>query len=529
MRCQLKALLLAACLVLDATMIFAQTDTTWTGTNGVWSDASKWSNGVPIGEFNAIISGTAGNITQDLPVLDISGLEIDGEFANLDLDEEITITEAFIWNGSTISGNEAINVLDQGMIQNGRLDTTLNNFGSIAFLQGTIVSSIGVTTGAWNNQPGSSAVFVESAVFGSSANQIGTFNNADGATIHQLAPATYMIWNVVNDGLIQIENNSQILFVNDYVQHPTGKLHLKGANSVVDMFGFALIEGRIEGDGALISTIELDGVIAPGQPNPLDPIGSLEIFGGLMMTPDSILEFDIGANVDSIAVSHNLILDGTIHLTAREGLVPGVYTLMTATQQLVPGGLKLGPLPKGVEASLVIDEINREVNLDVISVATPVEVDSIDVTKGLISSGSVGELGESDDQYLVLDPEFLTFRYQLECTVNATSSTDSPSGLEFSYESRGFSFVGTVEQEIELFNYDTVQFETVDSGLATATDTVICINPTGDPARFVQSGTGAMQARIRYQNSLPFWVFDTQNLYLPYRVRVDQIFWSVTQ
>jgi len=157
--------------------------------------------------------------------------------------------------------------------------------------------------------------------------------------------------------------------------------------------------------------------------------------------------------------------------------------------------------------------------------ATP---DSFAVSIGSVSSGGVPELSASDDQYLVLDPTFLTFRYQLVFTVDATSPSSAPSSIEFSYESRAFSFVGTVDQKIELFNYVSGQFETVDTRLASATDSVVSVTPTGDPTRFVQAGTNAMQARISYQNSLPFWVFSTQNLYLPYRVRADQIFWSIT-
>jgi len=152
------------------------------------------------------------------------------------------------------------------------------------------------------------------------------------------------------------------------------------------------------------------------------------------------------------------------------------------------------------------------------------------VTRGTHVSGGIAELAESDDQYLVFDPEFLTFRYQLEFTADATSPSAAPSELEFSYESRTFNLVGTVDQEIELFNYDWGQFETMDTRLASAsaTDTLVSVTPVGDPARFVQPGTNAVLARISYQNSLPFWVFDTQNLYIPYRVSADHIFWTIT-
>ncbi len=161
-----------------------------------------------------------------------------------------------------------------------------------------------------------------------------------------------------------------------------------------------------------------------------------------------------------------------------------------------------------------------------ISIATP---DSVDVLLGTIASGGLADLAESDDQYLIFDPEFLTFRYQLEFKVDAASTTESPSAIEFSYESRTFSFVGTVDQEIELYNYDSGQFESVDTRFASATDTVVNVTPSGDPTRFIQAGTNGMQARLSYQNSLPFWVFSTQNFFLPYRVRADHIFWTITR
>lgn len=154
--------------------------------------------------------------------------------------------------------------------------------------------------------------------------------------------------------------------------------------------------------------------------------------------------------------------------------------------------------------------------------------DSFAVNTGSANSGGLPELADSDDQYVVLDPEFLLFRYQLQFTVDATSPTDLPTALEFNYESKVFNFVGTVEQDIELYNYDTASFESVDNRLAAVVDTVVTIDPGGDASRFVQAGTGAMQARISYENSLPFWVFSTENLYLPYRARADHVFWSIT-
>ena len=175
-----------------------------------------------------------------------------------------------------------------------------------------------------------------------------------------------------------------------------------------------------------------------------------------------------------------------------------------------------------------LDDGQQYVPFDSTPFTIGVTLDGINVSIGSADSGGLPELGESDDQYVVLDPEFLTFRYQLEFTVDATSHSETPSALEFGYESRAINFVGTVDQQIELFNYVSGQFETIDTRLTSSTDTVVSVTPGGDPARFVQSGTRAMQARISYQNSLQFWVFNTQNLYLPYSVRADHVFWTIT-
>ena len=153
--------------------------------------------------------------------------------------------------------------------------------------------------------------------------------------------------------------------------------------------------------------------------------------------------------------------------------------------------------------------------------------DSFAVSIGSVVSGGLPELSESDDQHVILAPRFLSFRYQLVFTVDATVASATPSALTFSYESSTLNPFGTVEQTIELFDFDSGQFESVDTRLTSSTDTVVTVIPD-DPARFVQVGTNAVQARISYQNSKPFWFFEFRNAYSPYRVRADHVFWSIT-
>ncbi len=153
---------------------------------------------------------------------------------------------------------------------------------------------------------------------------------------------------------------------------------------------------------------------------------------------------------------------------------------------------------------------------------------ALSVIKGSVNAGGVPEIQESDDQYAVLDPIFQAARYQLVFTVDAVAHAETPTAMEFNLESRTLNFVGTIDQEIELMNYNTGQFESVDMRLASSSDTVTQVSVTGDPARFVEPGTQAMQARITYQNSLPYWVVRIANLYLPFRTSVDHVYWTIT-
>ncbi len=152
-----------------------------------------------------------------------------------------------------------------------------------------------------------------------------------------------------------------------------------------------------------------------------------------------------------------------------------------------------------------------------------------DVTRGTLVSGDVPELADSDDQYVVMNPQFLMARYQNVVVVETTSPTDSPSNLEFSLEAKVNNLVGTVDQKIELYNFTNLQYETVDNRTATASDTTVVVTPAGQVNRFVEPGTGTMRARISYQNSLPFWVTRTVNLFLPFQSRVDQISWTLAE
>ncbi len=157
----------------------------------------------------------------------------------------------------------------------------------------------------------------------------------------------------------------------------------------------------------------------------------------------------------------------------------------------------------------------------------PTEAEDFTINLGSQKSGALVDLNFDDNQYLVMDPQFLASRYQLELIVEGTSHRAEPINLEFIIESKVFNFVGTVQQSVELFNYDSGQYEVVDTRLATSADSVYFETISTNPGRFVEDGTNAVKARIRFQNSLPFWVTRIANLYLPFRTNLDRFLWNV--
>ena len=152
-----------------------------------------------------------------------------------------------------------------------------------------------------------------------------------------------------------------------------------------------------------------------------------------------------------------------------------------------------------------------------------------EIIRGSVASGDIDDVAESDDQYLIMNPTFDMFRYQLSFIFETTLPTETPRMLELNYESKTFNIVGTVQQTIELFNYATGSYEQVDSRLTSGSDTVVTVTPDGDPTRFVEPGSGATRVRINYENSFSNWVFSTVNLFLPYRTSVNQVGWSITR
>ncbi len=140
------------------------------------------------------------------------------------------------------------------------------------------------------------------------------------------------------------------------------------------------------------------------------------------------------------------------------------------------------------------------------------------VTRGNQTGGGIAELMESDDLDLVIQRATSDIQARTEFEIKAISPTETPSTFEFTLESAVFAR-STVAQTIYLFDYDADQFEQVDSRAAQQfSDQVVVVMPFGDLSRFVQPGTGCIEARIQYQSAAPRQQFSSN---------VDQAIWMI--
>ena len=154
----------------------------------------------------------------------------------------------------------------------------------------------------------------------------------------------------------------------------------------------------------------------------------------------------------------------------------------------------------------------------------PIQVfpDSYTLPLGNVLVGDLDKVDDSDNDYLILTHQVSQSTYmQVNYQVKAVSPVPSPSRLDFVLET-SLQTKPPIEQKILLFNYDTSQFEEVDLRATTLQDQIIMVEPTGDLSRFVEDGTGCVEARIEIEpkNSVPF----RRTIF---RVKIDQIKWLI--
>jgi hypothetical protein len=146
---------------------------------------------------------------------------------------------------------------------------------------------------------------------------------------------------------------------------------------------------------------------------------------------------------------------------------------------------------------------------------------SFEVTRGQLVSGTIDDLGASDDQDVEVEARLPSeiAANSVEIEVTGTATTDSPSGIAFAVEA-ATSGDPTV-QKIELYNYDTQLWEMVSERGGPNSDTVTQVIIRTDASRFVEAGTREVKARVGFGDrgvNFPSW-----------GGTYDQVFWTIAQ
>ena len=149
---------------------------------------------------------------------------------------------------------------------------------------------------------------------------------------------------------------------------------------------------------------------------------------------------------------------------------------------------------------------------------TEVVGDSVNVARGQFVSGTPSELGSSDNADFVARRSNSDISSRVFLEVTATSPTTSPALMDLTFEAAIFAR-STVVQSIDLFNYDTNDWEEVDSrNAARFTDSVVSLELGSNGSRFIDATSSEMVARIRFQSANPRQKFT---------VNADHVMWTI--
>ena len=126
-----------------------------------------------------------------------------------------------------------------------------------------------------------------------------------------------------------------------------------------------------------------------------------------------------------------------------------------------------------------------------------VVADNLNLTFGSILEGDVTDLDFSDDQSMLLKTQM---RRGLTAVVDGASPSESPTAIELTFEGYSLTQRPVIIQEIALYDFQTAAYEIVRSASMPITeDESILLQLSGDLTRFIEPGTGKMEARLTHK------------------------------
>lgn len=126
--------------------------------------------------------------------------------------------------------------------------------------------------------------------------------------------------------------------------------------------------------------------------------------------------------------------------------------------------------------------------------------ESVTVTQGDLAVGGIEQLELSDNVDLSISRSLTDVVSRTELVIQAVSPYQEPSGVDIRLEGSVFARTA-VDQAIDMYNYDSDSWEEVDARAATRfVDSTVEFSVTGEASRFIQPGTGQIEARVRFNS-----------------------------
>ena len=152
-----------------------------------------------------------------------------------------------------------------------------------------------------------------------------------------------------------------------------------------------------------------------------------------------------------------------------------------------------------------------------------INADQYNIFRGLHAGGDLSDTYASDDSYLKFNPGLTINSAEPPVWIEfeGTLPSDSPTSLSVTLEAQA----GTtgLTQTIEMFNWNTGQYEQVDAQSASWNeDSIVTVELTFFISDFVQGGTGAVETRVGWNDTGPI-------LNYPWTICIDQVVWTVIQ
>ena len=223
------------------------------------------------------------------------------------------------------------------------------------------VWDLGTSTSGIYNQAGGYTVYL-GALFGGSGTSLSGATSATGGT------TTYVIGglstNCTFNGIISdnasptalIKSGNATLTLTGSSTFTGGTTVNSGTLCVNSVSGSGTGTGDLEifsgatltGGGIIGSSTTIDNgaTLSPGAPT-----GTLTITNNLTLNDNSLLQFAIGTNSDSLVVNGDLVLTGQLSVTNAGGFGIGAYPLFTCGGTLAVGNLALASAPAGYNYS----------------------------------------------------------------------------------------------------------------------------------------------------------------------------------